>query len=352
MHDRHAHAAPPQTARRLDPQQPAADHDRASDALARGRGSRARRRACGRRARRAGRVPRSGGSARLRAGREHELVVGERLAVAERCGARLEVERRHLAAREQPDSVRGKPRRRLQREPRLADAPAEQRARAATRSYGGSGSRPTIAISKRGIVREQPPRPSPSPAIPAPTTSRRRPASAAAASPPAAARSRAAGSTRTARRLQLRLAGDRVERAARRSPLSAPAAGSQVQRAPVERRERDARRRRGRSRARAGARRRGASAPARAPRPRRPAARASSGCSSTNGSGSAASSAADLPVRVIVCHCPATRPVVSTSGKSASGASAGSACGVGDEARAAVRGREAAVRVQPLRVPA
>ena len=75
---------------------------------------------------------------------------------------------------------------------------------------------------------------------------------------------------------------------------------------------------------------------------------ASAGCSSTNGSGSAASSAGDLPVRVIVCHWLATRPVVSTSGKSASGGSAGSPCGAGaSRARPSRRG-EAAVGVQPL----
>ena len=56
---------------------------------------------------------------------------------------------------------------------------------------------------------------------------------------------------------------------------------------------------------------------------------ASSGCTSTNGCGSALSSDGDLPVRVIVCHCCATRPVVSVSGKSGETGSAGAVCGVG-----------------------
>ena len=56
---------------------------------------------------------------------------------------------------------------------------------------------------------------------------------------------------------------------------------------------------------------------------------ASSGCSSRYGCGSASSSEGDLPVRVIVCHCWATRPVVSVSGKSGVTSSAGAVWGVG-----------------------
>ena len=53
------------------------------------------------------------------------------------------------------------------------------------------------------------------------------------------------------------------------------------------------------------------------------------GGSSSDGAPAAARSAGDLPVRVIVCHWSATRPVVSSSGWSRVGASAGAACGVG-----------------------
>ena len=61
-------------------------------------------------------------------------------------------------------------------------------------------------------------------------------------------------------------------------------------------------------------------------------------------------SAGDLPVRVMVCHWLAMRPVVRTSGNSSSGASAGRRpCGVASRCARPSSGREDAVGVEPRR---
>ena len=120
-----------------------------------------------------------------------------------------------------------------------------------------------------------------------------------------------------------------------------------MQRAPVKRGERDAARQR-RRRARPAAR----SSPRReTTRTRSPSSRpAARGVERVARTASARrprrSSAGEWPVRVIVCHWSATRPVVSSSGKSASGVSAGVGVRRRGEARAAVGRREAAVLVQ------
>ena len=176
------------------------------------------------------------------------------------------------------------------------------------------------------------------PAIPAPTITTWRP-------PRAATGRRATGSTRTAHAFSsgcLEIGSIAREVTA----FSAPAPGVEVQRAPVERRERDAARHGRRSPAARSTAARAASA--RAPGRRRAAPTASSGCSSTNGSGSA------LEQRRRLAGARHRVPLV----RDAAGRQHEREVGVGRigrlgvrrrrEARAAVGGREAPRRVEPL----
>ena len=323
--------------RGLEPEQPAADHHRAPRLRPRRRRSRARRGRCGRRARRRAAGPRSaagtaGSRSPGRAGRTsssapsassaRRAVQVERARPPPTCAASMPRSSNHAARR----AASGRPRR-----PRSA---WERR----TRSYGASGSAPAIVTSySAGLVVEQ-------------RLDRRQPGHPGAddEQPPAAgplsrgAGLRAHGLDAHRARLQLRLARDGVERG-RRDRVERARARRQVQRAPVERRERDALGHAvGDPRARACAAAAARDDARRARRRARRRAAASAGCSSTNGSGSAATRSGDLPVRVIVCHWLSSRPVVSTSGKSASGASAGGVCGVAASRARPLVGGEAA----------
>ena len=144
--------------------------------------------------------------------------------------------------------------------------------------------------------------------------------------------------------LQLGLLGGRVD-GAERQRVQRARAGDGVHRAPVERRERDAARHalveRDRHAQLAAARDDAHWSPS-----PRPAAAASSGWQAIVASPAEARSVGEWPVRVIVCHWSATRPVVSSSGKLGVGRLGGRGVRRRREARAAVGRREAAVLVQ------
>ena len=324
-------AALAQAARGLEPEQAAADHDGGAGAAPPRRGSRACRRASGTRTRRAlepgdRRQPRRG------AGGEHER---RRRRASRRRRARPRVARVSIAR-----AAGAEPQRRRRSGARSASRSSADVARERLREQHAVVGRVRLAADERHL-----------------------PASGSWASTASATAMPGHAGADDHERGGPPRDGDRRHAPARRAPRrpSAPAAceigstrarGHGVQRARA--RPPGAARPSGTARTR---RRGGTASLTRSAQHRRPAARAHAhllavgerrrrrpGAARGTGAARRSSSDGDLPVRVIVCHCCATRPVVSTSGKSGVTASAGAGVRRRREPRAAVGRGEAARR--------